>query len=186
MQSEKEVQVAIGDRIKKIREGKHMSQDKLYELSGVKNTTISAYENHKKRIGLANLANIAKGLGVTIDVLYYGEEEEAPITKSSGDLGKKVVNCVFELYKEDVIQAITIDKIDGDIEWRVGLFEQPLNKFLNTLEMMRGDYGDTPEQAAYVDGVKNTTAYEINKENESIIERKEWQKKLPSKEYFPS
>ena len=164
MKKEKEIQIAIGRRIKEIREKNHISQEKLAELSGVTNTTISAYENHKKHIGLANLASIAKGLNVTIDVLYYGTEEEAPIGKANGDLGKKVINCIFELYKENVVQAITVDRVDGSVEWRVGFFEQPLNKFLRTLNEMNGDYGNTPEQAAYLEGVKATASYEINKE----------------------
>lgn len=181
MQEEKAIQAAIGNRIKEIREKNHISQDKLAELSGVTNTTISAYENHKKRIGLANLASIAKGLNVTIDVLYYGTDEEAPISKAGGDLGKKVVNCVLELYKENVIQAITVDRMDDDVEWRVGSFYQPLNKFLKTLGTIGNDYDSTPEQAAYVENVKSTIAYEINKEKE---QNDNFWKNRPRQEYI--
>ena len=74
MSSEKEIQEFIGTRIHELREEKHLTQDKLAELSGIKNTTISAYENHKKTIGLYNLSRIAKAFGVTIDELYYGHE----------------------------------------------------------------------------------------------------------------
>ena len=184
MQEEKAIQTAIGDRIKEIREKKHISQDKLAELSGVTNTTISAYENHKKRIGLANLASIAKGLDITIDVLYYGAEEEAPITKAAGDLGKKIVNCVFELYKENVLYDISKDALDDSVEWEVNSYSRPLRKFVKTLHSMGGDYDSTPEQAAYVENVKTTAAYEINKEKRDIEEemerRKNAFKNLPS------
>lgn len=168
---EKEIQIEIGKRIKKIREEKHISQEKLMELSGVTNTTISAYENNKKNIGLTNLANIAKGLGLTIDVLYYGTEEESPIKRARHDTGRKIVNCVFELFKERVINGIYDAKMNEHAEWEVGLYEQPLVKFINTLLSIGGDYDSTPEQTIYVEKVKETAAYEINKEKEQMENR---------------
>lgn len=169
---EKELQEAIGNRIKEIRVEKHISQAKLAKLTHIENTTISAYENHKKNIGLANLAKIANGLDVSIETLYYGSEEESPITRAGMNVGRKIVNCIFELYKENVIKSISKDQMDGSINWNVGQFERPLNKLIITLNSMGGDYDSTLEQAAYVENVKNTTAYEINLEKKQLENRR--------------
>lgn len=165
MASEKEIQEFIGNRIREVREEKHLSQEKLAEKSGVKNTTISSYENHKRSIGLYNLGRIAKALGVTLDELYYGNEETAPIRKAGTDIGVKVTNCVFELYKESVIFGIQRDVMGGDYEFHVGKFYHPLSRFLSTLTQSRGAVNSNdPDAIAYIEQAKTMSAYEINRE----------------------
>lgn len=180
MASEKEIQKFIGDRIKELREEKHMSQEKLAKESGVKNTAISSYENHKRNIGLYNLGRIARGLGVTIDELYYGSPETAPIRKAGTDIGAKVTNCIFELYKENVIYQVQRDVMDDTFEFNVGRFYRPLCRFLSALCQARGDIeSDNPGQRAYIEQAKTMSAYEINREIKDEEERKKIRQESP-------
>lgn len=180
MASEKEIQQFIGNRIKELREEKHLSQEDLEAKSGVKNTAISSYENHKRNIGLYNLGRIARGLGVTIDELYYGSNETAPIRKAGTDVGMKVTNCIFELYKEKVIYGIQQDAMDNTIEFDVGKFYHPLSKFLLTLNQAHGDIeSDEPEQQKYIEQAKTMSAYEINREIKDEEERKKIRQSFP-------
>lgn len=50
--------------VRKIRISKHLSQEKLAELSNVHRTYISLVERGKRNVTLANLEKIAKGLDV--------------------------------------------------------------------------------------------------------------------------
>jgi len=92
----------IGKNIREVRLGKKLSQEDLARNCGFSNTTLSAYENRRKIPNLTTIAKIAKELGVTIERLYYGDENTAFIN-SEPDIGKKVVNSVFLLWSEGII-----------------------------------------------------------------------------------
>ena len=78
----------IGNNIKEVRLSKGLSQEALAERCKFSNTTLSAYENGRKTPGLATTAKIAKALNVSIERLYYGDENNAFI-KVEPDKGKK-------------------------------------------------------------------------------------------------
>lgn len=59
----------IGERIKKARENKGLSQEVLAEILEVGRTTISVWENDKKTPGGKNLEKLANTLSVTVDYL---------------------------------------------------------------------------------------------------------------------
>ena len=61
--------------IKKYREEKNISQGKLADLCNVSRQTINAIENNKYDPSLQLAFDIAKNLGVTVDVLFLNEEE---------------------------------------------------------------------------------------------------------------
>ncbi len=68
----------------------------------IANSLISAYETGKKNPGLVTLATIAKELGVSIDRLYYGDENSAFID-AEPNAGKKIVNSLKLLWEQNVI-----------------------------------------------------------------------------------
>ena len=64
----------IGKNIREVRLEKGFSQEELARNCGFSNTTLSAYENRRKIPNLTTIAKIAKELDVTIERLYYGDE----------------------------------------------------------------------------------------------------------------
>ena len=68
----------------------------------ISNSTLSAYENSKKIPNLITIAKIAKALGVSIERLYYGDENIS-FVNSVPDEGRKIVNCVYVLWDLKVI-----------------------------------------------------------------------------------
>ncbi len=54
----------VGLNIRKLREQKGISQEKLAELAGLHRTYIGQIERNEKNIGLKNLGKIAKALKV--------------------------------------------------------------------------------------------------------------------------
>lgn len=57
----------IGERIKKIRKSKKMTQDKLSELSSISPQHLSQIESAKTKLSLPTLINICNALEVTAD-----------------------------------------------------------------------------------------------------------------------
>lgn len=66
----------IGDRIKKLRVERHLTQGEFADLVGVKTATISRYE-HGRVPDEETLKKIANYLGTTVEWLLHGEEKSA-------------------------------------------------------------------------------------------------------------
>ena len=66
----------IGQNIREVRKEKGLSQNELHQKTGISITALSGYENGNMP-GLTTLAIIARGLGVSLDRLYYGDENRA-------------------------------------------------------------------------------------------------------------
>ncbi len=64
-----EINKEVGLNIRKIREDKGLSQEKLAALADLHRTYIGQIERGEKNIGLKNLEKIAKALDVDIRVL---------------------------------------------------------------------------------------------------------------------
>ena len=62
-----------GDRIREIREGQRMTQDKLASLAGLSKGFLSDVENNKRNISSQNLLKIANVLGASVDYLLRGD-----------------------------------------------------------------------------------------------------------------
>ena len=92
----------ICKNIREVRLEKNLSQEKLAKICGFSNTTLSAYENRRKIPNISTIAKIAKALDVSIERLYYGDENTAFIN-SEPDIGKRVVNSVYFLWSEGII-----------------------------------------------------------------------------------
>ena len=93
----------LGKRLRKAREDAKLTQFKLYEITGISTTQISAYENGNKSIGLGSLYKIALATGKTIDELYVGSENMKPISSAKNE-GEMVVNCIDALFDAGVVQ----------------------------------------------------------------------------------
>jgi len=63
----------IGDRIRKIREKKGMTQEKLAEVSEISKGFLSDVENNKRNMGSQKLLKIANVLGASVEYLLRGE-----------------------------------------------------------------------------------------------------------------
>ncbi len=92
----------IGKNIKEVRIERALSQEALAKLCEFSNTTLSAYENGRKIPNLMTIAKIAKNLNVTIERLYYGDENIAFIS-SEPDEGKRIVNSIYYLWSLGII-----------------------------------------------------------------------------------
>ncbi|MEZ2658679.1 helix-turn-helix transcriptional regulator [Aneurinibacillus aneurinilyticus] len=65
----------MDNKIKDFREERGLSQGKLAELCNVSRQTINAIENNKYDPSLQLAFDIAKNLGVTVDVLFLPKGE---------------------------------------------------------------------------------------------------------------
>lgn len=162
----------IGKNIKDARNNKKWSQSKLSAATGISNTTISAYENGKKEPGLVTLANIATALEVSLDQLYFGNENEAFLNKAP-DKGTKAVNSMFMLWE---LHAIGSGDNDSYPE-RYSLgnevvldhpYTKPLIRLLKTLESFQQSKATYSDPDIYLNQIKQSVANEINTELRKI------------------
>ena len=61
-----------GLRIKTLRMERHLTQERLSNDIGMAQSYLAEVENGKRNVSLANIARIAKGLGVQLSELYEG------------------------------------------------------------------------------------------------------------------
>ena len=140
----------IGKNIREVRLEKGLSQEELARNCGFSNTTLSAYENSRKIPNLTTIAKIAKELEVTIERLYYGDENTSFIF-SEPDIGKKVVNSVYYLWSEGIIKYYERfdygynSVMDGDSSGPSGVFLY-LNKFWPQIKRLIGSLDEFNER----------------------------------------
>lgn len=95
--------MTIGQKIKKLRESKGLSQKALGELAGISDSIISAYEKDKKKPGRDTVIKLAATLNV--DVNYLINDEVETLTQKD---------------KKDI--AKTLDRVMGDLNEGGALF----------------------------------------------------------------
>lgn len=59
----------LGEKIRRIRIDKHLSQEQLAHICGFDRTYISLVERAKRNLSVTNLCKFARGLGVTVSTL---------------------------------------------------------------------------------------------------------------------
>ena len=64
----------FGENIRRLREMKGISQEKLAELSGLHRTYVGGVERGERNVGLINLVRLARALGVSPSDLVKGLE----------------------------------------------------------------------------------------------------------------
>lgn len=174
----------IGENIKSVRLSQGLSQQALADKCDFSNTILSQYENGKKTPNLVTTAKIAKALKVSIDRLYYGDENNAFINAES-DTGRKIVNSVYLLWSQGVISyfenwgygynsmaAMVSEFASEDEIQKVGIFlnvkehHAPIRRLINTLNEFRERKDTYPDPDAYLEMLFASVASEINKEIE--------------------
>ena len=65
----------LGEKIKKYRENKNMTQNEVADILGVKSATISKYESNTLEPNIESIKKIAEIFEISIDKLLKDEEE---------------------------------------------------------------------------------------------------------------
>jgi transcriptional regulator with XRE-family HTH domain len=71
------VLLALGDRIRELREAKHWSQEEFADLCGLHRTAVGFLERAERNPRLDTLLTISKGLGITVSELLLGLERRS-------------------------------------------------------------------------------------------------------------
>ena len=74
---------SIGDKIRKYRKTRGLTQEKLAEKTGLSTNFLGALERAEKNLTLTNLINIANALDVTADMLLCDEIQNGYRIKTS-------------------------------------------------------------------------------------------------------
>lgn len=179
-------QPQIGENIKEVRVAKGMRQQDLAESCGFSNTTLSAYENNKKTPNLNTVATIAKQLGVSIERLYYGDENNTFIS-AAPNTGRKIVNSVYFLWEQGVIWynlGIKNETVYGsedhssDFMLQIHKYPFAISRLLTNLSEFKARRSTYKDPDAYLEMLLSSVAEEINfdierdKKNEEERERK--------------
>lgn len=67
---------SMGERIRKIRKGKKLTQKKLADKVGTTHCSISNWEEGKRYMNIYYFAKLCKALDVSADYILYGKEHE--------------------------------------------------------------------------------------------------------------
>lgn len=175
----------IGKNIKKERIAKGWSQNKLGEECKIANTVISAYENNRKTPGRDTIAIIAQKLGVSIDKLCYGDESEAFINEAP-DEGRKIVNCIYTLWKLNLIDYYENYSYGGvpyiSSEDKKGAYlvvkaySSQIKRLINSLNDFAQKKDTFPDPDKYLEFILSSVAKEIN--NQIALENEAKEKKV--------
>lgn len=109
MRSKKQINVEIGERIKRAREEKNLTQEKLAETIDVSTQYVSDLERGVVGASLSTLKSICTALDVTSDQLLFGNASEEVtqihLMESCASLTPKQLKALTEIIKI-YIQAI--------------------------------------------------------------------------------
>ncbi|MCP4050136.1 MAG: helix-turn-helix transcriptional regulator [bacterium] len=96
--------MTLGEKIRKLREEKKLSQDKLGEAIGIYGRHLSKIENNKVSPSLDVLRNLATTLGISSDYLIF---DDVPLKRPS----EKVFDAeLFDLFY--ALEELPKEKID--------------------------------------------------------------------------
>ena len=71
------VLIALGTRIRELREAKQWSQEEFADLCGIHRTAVGFLERAERNPRLDTLLTISKGLGITVSELLDGLERRS-------------------------------------------------------------------------------------------------------------
>jgi len=69
--AKKRIEVTVGESVRILREFQEMSQNQLAQVSGIPQTTISAIENDRVRLGVERAKVLARALSCHPGVLVF-------------------------------------------------------------------------------------------------------------------
>jgi len=78
------VLIALGNRIRDLREKKHWSQEEFADRCGIHRTAVGFLERAERNPRLDTLMTISKGLGITVSVLLVGLEKRNQSSSKKG------------------------------------------------------------------------------------------------------
>lgn len=98
---------AIGQRIRKVRKARGLSQEKLAEKIGISTTHMSHIETANTKMSLPTFAELAAVLEVRTDELLYGDRSEDRST-SIAYITELLDDCTIQQVRiiEDVVKAV--------------------------------------------------------------------------------
>lgn len=165
----------IGENIKSVRLSQGLSQQAVADLCGFSNTILSQYENGKKTPNLVTTAKIAKALKVSIDRLYYGDENSSFITSESND-GRKIVNSIYLLWSKGVISYYEnynqrgIPLYESTDDEKIGIYlyiaeyHAPIRRLIKQLEDFKKMKDTYQNPDVFLEMLFDSVATEINQE----------------------
>lgn len=103
----KEVDFAfIGQRIKEVRNEKHLTQEYLANVTGVNVSHVSNIETNKVKISLTLLINICNALNVTMDYMLENEYHTPTSTTE-----KELFNTIKDMDTSKLETLLRITKV---------------------------------------------------------------------------
>lgn len=171
----------IGKHIREVRYEKGLSQQAVADKCGFANTVLSAYENGKKIPNLTTIATIARSLNVSIERLYYGDDNNSFIN-TVPDAGRKIVNSIYLLWDLDVIYfyegiGMYDDYYDGGKKGKQSMslsiknYTQSIRRLINGLNEFKERKETYDDPDTYLEMLLSSVAKEIN--NQIVNDKKE-------------
>ena len=96
----------IGQRIKEVRNEKHLTQEYLANVTGVNVSHVSNIETNKVKISLTLLVNICNALNVTMDYLLENEYHTPTSTTE-----KELFNTIKDMDTSKLETLLRIAKV---------------------------------------------------------------------------
>ena len=97
---------SIGQRIREVRNDKHLTQEYLANATGVNVSHISNIETNKVKVSLPLLVQICNALDITLDYLLENEYHNPTST-----LEKELLNTIKDMKKEKQETLLRIAKV---------------------------------------------------------------------------
>ncbi len=91
----KDIAVNFGQRVRSLRQSKHLSQEKLAELTGLHSTYIGQIERGEKSPTLDSVYKIALGLDMSMSKLF--DHIDCDLNAENADYASKIYNRIIGL-----------------------------------------------------------------------------------------
>ena len=149
--NEEDIGKRIGSNIQRCRGTLNISQGNLASKIKMSQSQLSEYEKGKKCPNVSTLVNIAEGLGVSLDDLYYGPSSSRPITTAHSE-AEEIANCFASLAEKGFFE-ISHYSYGGKNDYEEGMqlvvckYEDVLKDLLSDLEKFKSKSTDYPDAA---------------------------------------
>lgn len=100
------METTLGKRIGALRRQKEMKQEELADRLGVSPQAVSKWENDQTCPDISLLPMLAQSLGVTVDELLSGKQEQQPVVQMLPQEQRKDI--------EDMTLRVVVDSSEGD------------------------------------------------------------------------
>ena len=115
--------MSIGEKIKKYRVEKGLTQQELADIIGVQRAAISKYEKNIVSISINQIEKIASALDITTSQLLYDQEIENTLNQSADDEAQRQEMYLKELREDTINKYDSLDPFG----------QKSANKYINFL-----------------------------------------------------